>query len=1030
MATSAVTGTDLALIRADNQYIEDIAIHITPRVSVATGTITSVPTFSPYVQVSLTWDTGFSDVAVGQLLEIVSGSTLKAYGVVRKAPTSSILYISTTPLGSAGYSTDIERPIEVGDTVTVYSHHPLWALFSRISSRTFFKEWNTAYSTQNSQPPPVANTGTWQAAKINTGETASFTLPRSGVSTSFALGSATISSHSWSLPAGVSLSNGSTASDSVITITATAGYHQIAYTVTDSNAKTHTAYTWLFVSDGTTGASLSERYAVEITGDNQTPEGRVLNLSITGENLSSVIYPGAGILLREWAKYNGSDLSNGVGVDTFVGYVTDPQIDHDGNIGTVNLTVESPFIYANRVPIPSQYLEEKASPANWTQATSALTNPRGFLYYIMKWHAPAILDMHDLDAPQVEPRRKDSAWQAGSLSKSMSEVAKYITGSVGSASDGTTVMRTNPMYMDNTDRNALANIITWLDRDLQVPYSYVKRFRSLVSQATTGAFAFNGTAIKAWLAGKFWGQGTSTPTLSNFTVTASDGLPRVLEVAGHYYADENRPILEIPITLTMNQDIIDPAYWLWCSLTTSSDFDTFGDGFTDQRCIVKNIARVWDNGHYGLLKTITLGLQPETFGQPGEEIPIASAKTYQSSGYSTTIPTNFTPQQGNSAFGGSSVMLVNNSGGKLAITYNYQAVSPIWQDMTGSLNDETVHDFCIDYGSAYFANGNNSSYALGVYAVTSSGTTLNVWYFADIFTTPVATVLESETMNDASCTSEAHIEVSETNPDLVVVAWHDQTGVVFIRSTNGGSMWSAQANIGDSVTDTDNNNAPIGLDIDDSLQLITGVNSSNEYGAYRATTDSGSFTRLSNSVAASTPYPMIKIVPETDDAYIAVADEGSGGGGVTPDWTAELVFETPGGVPTTSYGFITLLQGERLNDDAYNTGITTGGTVLELEFSWGESVNIVGTVLDLFSTGGTQTGSAKWSSPDDVLLSSESIPTATTTFGTATHDRTESTSTLEITNTTGGTPPASVNLHTMRISGTGTIPAVLAAYEI
>lgn len=871
MATSAIGSTDLANLRGTSQHIDEIALHITPKVTIQTGTVTSVPTFSPYVQLGITWDGSYAGVSVGQMVTISIGSTIKAYAVIRKAPTASILYISTTPIGGHGYANEIQSAIAVDDIVTVYSHRPLWGLYSRIADRTFYKQWDIPYTNQNSQPPPVANAGTWQAAQVSVGDTASFTLPRKGSNSSFNFGSATDAARLWTLPSGVTLKSGYALTDAVIGVDAEAGYHLVSYTHTDSNAKVHTAYVWLFVSDGTTGASLSERYPVTIESDTQDTSGRIMQFTITGDDLDDVIYPGAGFLFREWSDFNGSSLTDGVLIDTFVGYVAEISPSSDGNVNAMRFTVESPFIYAARWQQPSQVLEEASSPAHWAQATSVLTNPRGFLYYAIKWHSPQLLDMHDFDAPFTTPRRKDARWQKGSLQSAMMAVAEYIAGHVGSASDGTTVMRENPMYMDNTDRNALAEIITWLDRDVQVPVGYTERFTADLSEARTGAFAYDGSTVKAWLAGKFWNQGVGNATLANFTVTPSEGLARILEVVGHFFQEANRPIQEHQLTMLRNYDIIDPAYWLWCRAIISAEFDAYGKGI-NTRCIVKRVNRQWTNDRYGWRKAVQLGLQPETFGQPGEEIPIASAASYQLNGYSLTIPTNFAPNQGFGAFGGVPIMLVNDDNGKLAITYNYMAASPQWANVTPFVNNESVNDFSIDYNSPYFQNGNNAAYALGLYVVTTSDTDINVWYFADVLTSPTATLLATESMNDSSNTTEARIEVSESTPTLVVVAWHDQTGIEFIRSTDGGANWSNKANIGSAISDSANDNAPIGLDIDGTNQLITAPDGSANYGAYLATTAGGSFSALSNTLTSAKPLPLVRIEPTTDTAYITALE--------------------------------------------------------------------------------------------------------------------------------------------------------------
>ena len=858
MGTSAIGSADLALLRGNHQHIDNLALWITPLDTVQTGTITAVPSLSPYIQI--TWDGSTSNISVGQAVKIVSGSTLRAWAIIRKAPSGSTLYISTTPLGSPGTSTRIENTIQVGDTVTVYTHRPLWALFSRIAQRTFYKSFDIPYTDQGSQPPPVANTGEWQGAKVASGDSAAFTLPRLGSNTSFPFGSATISSTTWALPSGVTLQAGYALTDAVIEVDAVAGIYLVSLTVVDSNGKTHIAYCWLFVSDGTSGQSLSERYSVSIDSDEQTRKGRELQLTITGDSsIGDALYPGAGILLREWPLYDGSTLSEGVPLDSFVGYVSG-QIDmsHDGDLWTASVTVKAPLLVAEAIPQPEQSLTEVTSPANWTQCTSVLSNPRGFLYYAMKWHTPALLDMHDFDAALTTPRRKFADFNTKTLASALNVAANFIVGNVGSASNGATRLRQHPLYFDNTDRNSLASIITWLAQDIRPPLQYTKRWGSENGQAITGAFAYNGSVTKAWLAMKRWHQGNGEAKLTDFTVTMSAGVTEVKAVVGHHLALVNADVQEISLELTRNQDVVDPADMLWCRQTTDSSLDPLGVGFTSERMVATRVSRLWERTDSGFVKRITLGLQPETFGQPGEEIKIGSARSVGNSGWSDASAVPYTPALDN-AFTGNGLVLVVNDTGDLAVTYNILNSSPAWSAISDGLTGN-INDIAWDYSSAFFANGNITTEALAVYVLTTDGTTLYVYRIPDILDmNGVPVELATATMNDSSVTTEARIECSETTPTLVLVAWKDQTGTEFIRSTDGGDTWSSKANIGSAVTDTLNDNAPLGMAIRGAVQLVSAPDATPEYGLYRATTADGAFSEVPNTVRRKSPLPLVKI---------------------------------------------------------------------------------------------------------------------------------------------------------------------------
>lgn len=866
MANTAIGAGDITILQG-NSSTQDMRINITPLTILQSGAITAIPALDPYVQV--TWDGSSTGLSAGQYIRISNGTTIRTHGVLRLNPSGSTLFINEVPLGSPGYTVNIESAIQVGDTVTVYSHRPLWGLHSRISNRIFYQTWDVAYTDQNENVPPVANTGQWQSAKISSGS-AAFRLPRRGANTSFAM-SGTLSTYLWTLPSGVTLKSGYATSDDIIEVDAVAGYHLIALTVTDSNAKTHTAYTWLFVSDGTTGQTLGERYATSDLTVNQNERGLTGSLTIYGTNLEDILYPGAGLLINETPHFALGTLTDGVFVDAFCAYISGVSYTYNAErIASANITFESPIIYADKIVQPEQSLTEVANPANWTQCTSALSNPRGAFYFAWKHKTPALGDMHDIDANSLTtPRRKSIDYGTKTLGQAINLVSALFLVSIASAADGTTVIREKPLYMDNTDRNALATRMTWQAKDFslsgQLAYQY--NMLSRVAETIGGAFAYDGAVTKAWLAGKKWNQGSSSINMPSTTVSMSDGLNRVLEIVGHYHAEQNREINEIPLTLLGNMDVIDPAYMIWDRLTIDASLDPRGKGWSNNRVLATRVNRSWSKEATGYVKSITVGFTPETFGQPAKEIPYGNVR----SAATNRRPVPHTPRV-NETFGSVGIMLALNDTGKLARTYNYLASSPQWQDLNVS---GSVCDFDWDYNSSFFTSGYVITEPLGVYLCAIAGLEIRVYHVADIkdpSSQPVE--IASATMADGTMVYNARIRCSETTPTLVVVAWKDRTGVEFIRSTDGGSTWSSKANVGDAITDSaSNDDAHIGLDIYGVTQVITAPDTTPEYGLYIATTAGGSFSAVTGTLRDATPNPLIKLLSGTV-AYVTLLSSG------------------------------------------------------------------------------------------------------------------------------------------------------------
>ena len=861
MASGAISTADAAVLRdrTTPHVITDVRLNVVTPQTVASLTVTGIPSTVPFVE--LTVSGSMSSVVPGQQVKVYSGSTVRTWGIVRKSPSGSTLYISPVALGEPGYSQAVEYAIQVGDSVTVYSHHPMWGLFSTIQQRTFYKQWDVPYDDQNAKPPPVANAGPWQQAKI-TSSSASFTLPKSGANTSFAFSPASVSSYQWSLPSGVSLASGYSLTDAVIQVSATGGQHLVSLTITDSMGKTHTAYTWLFVHDGSSYNAFGEQYRWSITSDTQTRQGREIRFKVYGADLDTdVLLPTAGVMLT----WSGSpSVTDGVMVDTFIGYITKVEGSHSGEFGDVDITVQSPVLFAKNIPQPPQLLSEVTTPTNWTQCTSVLSNPRGALYYAIKWHTPCLIDMHDLDSSApTTPRDKSFEFNTSSLYDAMKVAANAVIGNVGSASDGTTVLRQDPNMENNAFRNALDTVWTWDEADIQAPLSYATPIVLPNRETRGGGFSYDGAHIGAWMAIKRWSQGVRKTSMPNFSVTSSGGLTRVKEVVGHYHAAQNSR-QSVNLKVMRNLDFTDPAYMLWHKLNIPSSYDPRGEGFVNIRVLPEKVVRVW-NTDAGT-KRVSVTVARETYGQPGEELVVGNALSYITNGYVYNQPVPYQPLMDSIP----DLLIAGTDTGGFARTTNLTDVSPSWVAWTDYVTG-TVCDMCWDYSSDYFANGYTMGDKIGAFVLSADSGTLYIYSVDDVLSdTPVFTSLGSYTMNDSGTTVTARIRSSKTTPGFVAVAWHDQTGIQVGRSTDSGATWASAVRVGSSITDTSNDDAEIGFDIDGVNQLVSGPDSSGDYALYLATTTGGTFSAVGTIPALrDMPLPTV-IAPGDGDVYTVV----------------------------------------------------------------------------------------------------------------------------------------------------------------
>jgi hypothetical protein len=902
MAHTAVSSADQSTIRGALAHtITGIHLDIVAPQTVVTLTVTAVPATIPFI--NLTVSGSMTDVSIGQLVHIADGSTHKTWGVVRKAPSGTTLFITPVSLGDPGYPEAIENLIEVGDTVTVYTHRPLFGLYSTIRAATFYKSWDVPYSDQNESPPPVANTGPWQRATVAVGSTATFTLPKAGSNTSFALGAKTVDTYLWTLPTGVTLVDGYADSDDVIEVTASAGQHLVSLTITDSDSKTHTAYVWLFVEDGSTYTSFGSAYLWNIDRDEQTRQGREMSFTVTlrADDPAldeSVILPHAGVLFTVDHAFSGDTVTDGVMVDTYIGYVTDLEYSHDGNYGTVTITTQAPLILAKDIVQPPQVLADTANPARWTECNSVMSNPRGALYYAIKWHTPALLDMHDFDGGDLTtPRRKSYDYGTNNLYAACEVAANNILGNVGSVSDGTTVLRQSPMYEDNTFRNALATVWTWLAQDVKAPLRYGRKRTMPTGELRGGGFSYDGATIGAWMGIKRWYQGVGKPTIPDFSVTASDGLDRVKEVVGHAMAEANNPTPELILDIQRHIDIIDPAYMVWHGLTVSSDYDPRGVGWTAARLLPVRVSRRWNNDEFGVTCDISVTMQTESYGMPGEELPIGSAQGSISEGWSIGAEP-YEPVVDSIP----NLLLTWNTTGYWARTKSLLDTTPHYQDLSGAVTG-TINDMCWDYTCDFFANGFNLLDSLRAFVVTTDDTDLNVYRIDDVRDpVPTVTLLETYTMNDDSCTTEARVQVSREVPDNVGVAWHDQTGVLVGRSYDGGETWEVVEQVGETITDEDNDNAPLGFALVEDDWFVSAPNADGQYGVYWSIADAG-FTEATNTEYGDAPCPCI--MPDGDGNYWVGVTAGNASSVLRADFDDYFDYDSIAFAPTIGTSTLT-----------------------------------------------------------------------------------------------------------------------------
>lgn len=212
------------------RYAANQFLCLCPNTVIFKALVNGAPTGNSYAQVTFdTVTTGaYTDIEIGMTVLIGSDSDIRNatfVGRVRKAPTSSILYINET-------SADIAD----NDNVWVIYDFRVWDKLARLSGGTQYKDYDLAFS----QLKPVVYSLQSAYAGICSGSPSGFTVAFAASAFAGTSG-ATISSYAWTVPSGGTVTAGATNTANV-TVRFDAGFYWLKLVVTDSGSRTATRW--------------------------------------------------------------------------------------------------------------------------------------------------------------------------------------------------------------------------------------------------------------------------------------------------------------------------------------------------------------------------------------------------------------------------------------------------------------------------------------------------------------------------------------------------------------------------------------------------------------------------------------------------------------------------------------------------------------------------------------------------------------------------------------------------------------------
>lgn len=862
--------------------------NIWPEAVVATADINEDSTIKyPTHKLKVTNTSGWDDIKVGMRFVVTNDSgEVVTTGVVRAEPNADTLFIDAKSSGDTGWVSNNAVLIENDQTVTVYNDYPLWTVFSRIKDGVFYKQWNLAYTDQGSNPDPVCNIGTWRQEFVDTSlDEATVTM---SATNSYAWNSKTITDYLWTLPAEATITAGTVTSSS-ITFTLPVGFYLVECEITDSGGASTVGVRpiWVNTKSGD-DAPTSSKVVWQITSDDMDLNGRKKTLSIR-ENaaLTETYYKGAGFLFTEEAYYGTSyaELSEGVLMDKFVGFSV--QDTETGKYKDTELTIEieGPYRVFAQLPQVSQVILERATPNSWLKVARGLGTPDFLFWYIVYYHVPNALKLFDYyKLPEASPpRRKRYGLSGTTIQSQTEEVASYISGNIGSSSDGAFYFFRDPFIENTAFRDLLDEKMTITANDISSPPLFTNTYRPSIGQLTAYGFILNTTTNKVTAVGSLapgdgQPQSDGRSQSESLLVTSQTDLN---QRSGNLYARENAIRDEIVLEMLGNFDIFDPVKQfnsLWRLQFTG---DILPRGVADEaRYICVGVSRTYSevsDGSYAI-KKVSPRFRVETTGLPGKTISMETG---------SVGPDNNSLNDPEIVIG--DLQFFNGlafawDGTALGRTQNFREDEPNWVDIKGDIVG-TIADFSIVPYSSFITNGYSAGKLEG-YAISTSSTDLNIYKCLDLMQTePTWTLIQQYTMNDAGPVTSPKLIVNRDVPGIICVGWRDQTATFVAWSDDFGDSWSASpVQVGDETDpDATNDDLPFGIVMDGSSTITVGRDDADGlYYTYMATAVDGSFTKITDSEDGNIPNPFMKV--SGADIYTATLDRDDTTEYTTPDW--------------------------------------------------------------------------------------------------------------------------------------------------
>ncbi len=594
-------------------------ISLCPNNNVYTAQVNGTPSGQSIAQVTYDGGSGtLANVRPGMTVLISRSNNRRAAyftGRIRKAPTSTILYINET-----------SAPIADNDYIFVLDDFRLFDKLARISGTVQYKDYDLTYRALR---PVIVNLQHSYCGWIsNPADSSTKFRVAFNVTGSYAAASgATISAYSWSLPATATVVSGSTNSAAVTVDFATSAGDWVHLTVTDSNGNTTTRHVFIHAASDSYPPLLAAdhlAYQVSVSG----------GISASIEAFSGIDNLLDNTLLVAWDQeyYNGAEGSILTPVK-FIGRLRQAsaisQTDENYSlIQTARYTVEGVSEQLARIEnLPRALLPSTTAPSIWD--TIQNLTPWRAIVYLLSEHS-TYCELYDLSFDDVSDTFQipQVAVQGANLYEAVRDLASSINAVFEFAPQGEARVVRDAAYLSASARNSLLIIASFTSQDWLHLEIINDPITNVGSVPASGAFYNTATGIETPLLALAPGvaqeiganQVALTRQYLASNVDQATAQQELNERAGHHFARNNaRDTVTLRVTFPDGYNFLVPSAHAWYTWTIAASDNVLGWSYdSSTRWLLMSLAVDHDNATG--TKNVTGEFLIETSGPAGQAI--------------------------------------------------------------------------------------------------------------------------------------------------------------------------------------------------------------------------------------------------------------------------------------------------------------------------------------------------------------------------------------------------------------------------